>query len=136
MLYERPWMNTTPQDGVPTAEFLESDTQGETLAKLTVQGPRIITELWQLRISVDAQARAQRIRTWVTVVVGVLLLLVVLDNRLQIATLKRQLCPMVVGIIPTSSEPQPPAGPDGDRGRAVIGIFRGLADDFGCELRG
>jgi hypothetical protein len=111
------------------------DTPAESVDKLIEQGTQMVAGLRDLRIAVDRQRRVQ---FWAIVVGAALILMlgfVGFDNRDQIQQLKHQFCPMIVGIIPAPGEPQPPVGKDGDRGRSVIGTFKGLAQDFGCQLR-
>jgi len=100
---------------------------------LIEQGNATVRTFEGLREDVRKQTRALR---W-AIAVGALILLglgwVAVDNHNRVAALQHKMCPMVTIVIPGPGDPQPPAGPAGDRGRDVIGRATKLAGAFGCR---
>lgn len=112
-----------------TAEEL-SDDPAEAGHQLIEQGARTIEAVDQLRRSIDLSTRAQRRRTWATwALIGVVVVGVV-DNRLQLNELRRQFCPLVVVNIPQPDQ----APPITQRGRDIEAAARVLAARIGCDL--
>jgi hypothetical protein len=81
--------------------------------------------------------RRQTRTTWIAIAIGAIILIalggVVVDNHNRVTALQHKMCPMVTILIPGPTDPQPPAGPEGDRGRDVIGRATTLAGAFGCH---
>ena len=105
----------------------------EAVKTLIQQGDSTARYIEGLRKDIRKQTRALR---W-TVGVGLLVLaslgLVAVDNHNRVAALQQKMCPMVTIVIPGPGDPQPPPGPEGDRGRDVIARATKLAGAFGCR---
>lgn len=112
-----------------TADEL-SDDPTEAGHQLIEQGARTIEAVDQLRRSIDLSTRAQRRRTWATwALIGVVVLGVV-DNRVQLNTLQRQFCPLVTVNIAGPGQ----APPTTQRGRDAEAAARVVAASVGCRL--
>jgi hypothetical protein len=112
-----------------TADSL-SDDPAEAGRQLLEQGAATIAAVNQLRVSIDAEARQQRQRKWVKLVLVLVLIGVLVDNRLQLESLKRTLCPIV-----TASITRPGAAPPvTQHGRDVEQSAIELAGRLGCAV--
>lgn len=103
---------------------------------------RLQTSVDELNTRLDGIAKSLgRLRrvAWIAIGAGILAVatlgLTVADNHAGVESLKQQFCEPIVQIVPAPGEALPPPGPDGDRGRSVIGSFRRLAGRWDCTLR-
>jgi hypothetical protein len=112
-----------------TADSL-SDDPAEAGQQLLEQGVATIDAVDSLRRSIDKSNATQRHRMWATWALILVVVLGVIDNRLQLAELQRQFCPLVVVNIPGQGQARPAT----QRGRDVEAAARVLAARIGCAL--
>jgi hypothetical protein len=123
-------MTSTPLDPLDPNTDLEGairELVGK-VGQLLEQGSTVIPVVAALEETIARRARA----FWAAVVIGSVLVLllagVALDNRSQVAALKRQFCPVVQASI-TQPGGTPPST---QHGRDVEAAMRRLAGHFGC----
>lgn len=102
----------------------------ELLADQIEQNRLTAVAVADLKTSVDAQARAQRHRTWTNVLLILVLAAAVVDNRIVINRLEKTLCPIVTASVTRPGE----VGPSTPHGRDVERSARQLAVRLGCEI--
>jgi hypothetical protein len=100
---------------------------------LVRQGDSTAEYIEGLRTDIRRQTWTMRVAILTGTVILLVLASVVLDNRHRVESLQHKMCPMVTILIPGPTDPQPPEGPTGDRGRDVIGRATTLAGAFGCD---
>jgi hypothetical protein len=122
----------TPVDD--PADF-PNDTNDQSTDKLIHQGTQLVKAVGDLRKAVERQRRTQALAIVLVFVAIVLLGCTIAENHQETNKLKSQFCGVVVGIVPGTGDPLPPAGPEGERARDLIRRFRVLASDFDCTLR-
>lgn len=121
-------MTTSPENMTDPGAGL-----GAAVKVLVQQGDSTAEYIEGLRKDIRHQTWTMRAAILIGTAILLVLAGVVLDNHNQITALQQKLCPMVTIIIPGPSDPQPPAGPAGDRGRDVIARATKLAGSFGCR---
>lgn len=120
----------TNQPASPSADLQTELLQQlvDRVGQLLDQGSTVVPVVAALERSLVRRTRA----FWAAVVIGAVLVLalggVALDNRAQIASLKRQFCPVVEASITRPGA----AAPVTQHGRDVETAMRKLAGTFGC----
>lgn len=111
------------------ADFPDDDAEAS-VAKLIAQGTSTVRAVEELRSSIDRQSKIEQRRVILKWVLGLLVVLAVVDNRVQIDRLKRTLCPIVTASITRPGE----QGPITQHGRDVELSARELSARLGCVV--